>query len=312
MDRFQKILLLILLLGSSFLISACERSAFSWPAAETDTIARISPASHRDLSDHLAVNSYSWDNLDQGVPPFLLTALPKDLHRIQDITKRKQLFFLSLLPSVLLANREITLQRRQFLTASRHYQAGLPLSAPQQLLIKSLVKNYRLRHNPLTHQSTRKQLLQRLDILPPDLVLAQAANESGYGSSRFARLGNSLFGQWTYATGTGLVPKERSANQRHEVQRFASLYDSVRSYMNNLNAHRAYRSLRTIRAQKRSRKQALRGTDLAAGLRLYSSRRDAYVAEIRAIIRSNRLSRLTSVSLRPAAANDDAINTASL
>jgi Bax protein len=82
--------------------------------------------------------------------------------------------------------------------------------------------------------------------------------------------------------------------------------------MNNINAHRAYRSLRTIRAQKRSRKQALNGIDLAAGLRLYSSRRDAYVAEIRAIIRSNRLSRLAKVDLRPVAGEVDALNTASL
>ncbi len=311
MAKNQKILLLILLLIGTFLISACERSAFSWPSPETSTIATISPASHQDLSNYLAVNNYHWDNLDQGVPPFLLTALPKDLHRINNVTERKRLFFLSLLPSVLLANREITLQRQQLLIALRHYEAGLPLSSPQQLLISRLTKSYRLRHNPLTNQSTRKQLLQRLDTLPADLVLAQAANESGYGTSRFTRLGNNLFGQWTYATGTGLVPKERSAKQRHEVQRFASLHDSMRSYMNNLNAHRAYRSLRTIRAQKRAQGKTLQGIDLAAGLRLYSSRRDAYVAEIRAIIRSNRLSRLTTVSLRPGTENN-AFSTASL
>lgn len=312
MTRYQKILLLILLLCSTSLISACERSAFSWPAPETGTIETISPASHQELSNYLTVNNYRWDNLDQGVPPFLLTALPKDLSQIKDISKRKRLFFLSLLPSVLMANREIALQRQQLLIALRHYEAGLPLSAPQQLLLSRLTKSYRLRHNPLTNQNTRKLLLQRLDTLPPDLVLAQAANESGYGTSRFCRLGNNLFGQWTYATGTGLVPKERSSNQHHEVQRFASLYDSVRSYMNNINAHRAYRSLRTIRAQKRSRKQALKGIDLAAGLRLYSSRRDAYVAEIRAIIRSNRLSRLAKVYLRPVAGEVNALNTASL
>ncbi|OEU61502.1 MAG: hypothetical protein BA870_07640 [Desulfuromonadales bacterium C00003094] len=307
MTQYQKILLLILLLSSSLLVSACERSAFSWPAPETGTIATINLASHQDLSNYLTANDYQWDTLGQGVPLFLLTALPKDLHRIQDTTERKQLFFLSLLPSVLLANQEITLQRQQLLIALRHYEAGLPLSSPQQLLISRLTKRYRLRHNPLTNQSSRKQLLKRLDTLPPDLVLAQAANESGYGSSRFSRLGNNLFGQWTYATGTGLVPKERSANQRHEVQRFASLYDSVRSYMNNLNSHRAYRSLRTIRAQKRSQKQALRGIDLAAGLLLYSSRRDAYVADIRSIIRRNKLSRLTTVSLRPVAAHTAAL-----
>lgn len=212
----------------------------------------------------------------------------------------------------MLANREITLQRRQLLIALRHYDAGLLLSAPQQLLISNLTQSYRLSKSPLTDQGSRKRLLQRLDTLPPDLVLAQAANESGYGTSRFSRLGNNLFGQWTYATGTGLVPKERSEKQRHEVRRFDNLYDSVRSYMNNLNSHRAYRSLRTIRAKKRYRKQALQGIDLAAGLRLYSSRRDAYVAEIRSIIRSNRLSRLTTVSLRPVAAKGAPLNNAAL
>ena len=312
MIQYQKILLPILLLSSVFFICACERSAFSWPTPETGTIATISPASHRDLSNYLAVHDYRWNNLEQGVPLFLLKTLPKDLHNIQSTTERKRLFFLSLLPAVLLANQEITLQRQQLVIALRHYEAGLPLSSAQHLLISRLSKNYRLRHDPLTNKNARKQLLLRLDTLPPDLVLAQAANESGYGTSRFSQQGNNLFGQWTYASGTGLVPKERSANQRHEVKRFASLYDSVRSYMNNLNAHRAYRSLRTIRAQKRARKQAVRGIDLAAGLRLYSSRRDAYVSEIRAIIRSNRLSRLATVNLRTAAANNDAVNTASL
>ncbi len=312
MDRYQKILLLFLFLISTCLLSACERSAFSWPAPEPDSIETISPASHQELSNYLAANDYRWDNLDQGVPPFLITALPGDLHRIKDVTERKHLFFLSLLPSVLLANKEITLQRQQLLMALRHHDAGLLLSAPQQMLINDLTKSYGLRWNPLTDPRSRKQLLQRLDTLPPDLVLAQAANESGYGTSRFSRLGNNLFGQWTYATGTGLVPKGRSAKQRHEVRRFDSLHDSVRSYMNNINTHRAYRSLRVIRTKKRYRKQALLGSDLAAGLRLYSSRRDAYVSEIRAIIRSNRLSRLTTVSLRPATAKGDALDTASL
>lgn len=312
MVKLQKILLLILFISSMCLLSACERSAFSWPAPEPDSIETISPASHQELSNYLAANDYRWDTLDQGVPLFLVTALPKDLHRIKDITERKHLFFLSLLPSVLLANREITLQRQQLLIALRHYDAGLPLSAPQQMLISDLTKSCRLRQNPLTDKRSRKELLQRLDTLPPDLVLAQAANESGYGTSRFARLGNNLFGQWTFASGTGLVPKGRSAKQRHEVRRFDNLYDSVRSYMNNLNAHRAYRSLRAIRTKKRYRKQPLLGTDLAAGLRLYSSRRDAYVSEIRAIIRNNRLSRLTTVGLRPQTAKGDALNTASL
>jgi len=300
MTQQSRILLLLLLFGSLF-VSGCERTVFGGtpPDSAGTTISTIAPDSHRELQSYLAANNYHWDTLDQGVPPFLLSKFPADMHRVKDISERKRLFFLSLLPSVLLANREITWQREQFLIALNHHQSGLPLTAPQQLLINRLTKQYRLRRNPLTDPQSRARLLRRLDILPPDLVLAQAANESGYGTSRFARLGNNLFGQWTYATGTGLIPKRRTAGQRHEVRRFNSLYDSVRSYMDNLNSHRAYRSLRTIRAQKRSRGQALTGIDLAAGLRLYSSRRDAYVAEIRAIIRGNRLFRLTTAALRP-------------
>lgn len=298
----RSLLPLVLLLIGSLLLGGCERTVFGWttPGPAGTTVPTIAPKSHRELSSYLTAQNYHWDTLDQGVPPFLLNKLPADMHRVKDIAERKRLFFLSLLPAVLLANKEITWQREQLLIALRHHQSGLPLTVPQQQLISRLTERYRLRRDPLTDEKTLSSLLRRLDTLPPDLVLAQAANESGYGTSRFARLGNNLFGQWTYASGTGLIPKGRAAGQRHEVRRFGSLYDSVRSYMDNINSHRAYRSLRTIRAKKRSRGQALRGIDLAAGLRLYSSRRDAYVAEIRSIIRGNRLSRLAGVALRPA------------
>jgi Bax protein len=136
-----------------------------------------------------------------------------------------------------------------------------------------------------------------MDTLPPSLVLAQAANESGYGTSRFALEGNNLFGLWTYVKGTGLVPLKRPRGQTHEVRRFPSLYDSVRAYMNNLNVHRAYRPLRELRSLLRSRGLELRGVDLAAGLRHYSPRREAYVKEIRSIIRGNDLSRFSSAAL---------------
>ncbi len=305
MTRPQKIIaLLILPLTLLCLGSGCDKQALSWGGSESPPMVKIAPANHRDLSRFLAGNDYRWETLDQGVPPFLLTTLPEDLHSVRDIAKRKRLFFLSLLPSVLLANREILWQRQQLLVTLRHQDAGLPLSIPQRLLISRLVTNYRLRHNPLTDPRIRQQLLRRLDVLPADLVLAQAAIESGYGSSRFAQLGNNLFGQWTYARGTGLVPKNRPAGQHHEVATFPSLYESVRAYMNNLNSHPAYRPLRTIREQKRANKQGLRGLDLAAGLRLYSSRRDAYVAEIRSIIRHNQLSELITLSLRTEPAGD--------
>jgi len=257
----------------------------------------LAPANHRELSSFLANNSYSWDSLASGVPPFILETLPADLKELNSIEEKKRLFFLSLLPMVLMANEEILKQRQELTAIFRHYDSGLPLSPQQWERLYFLAEEYGMDENPLTDLLARRSLLRRIDILPPSLVLAQAANESGYGTSRFAREGNNLFGMWTYARGTGMVPLKRPAGKTYEVRRFPTLYDSVRVYMNNLNVHRAYRPLRELRSLLRSRGLDLRGVDLAAGLRLYSARREAYVKEIRSIIRRNDLSRLSSTTL---------------
>jgi Bax protein len=258
----------------------------------------IAPTSCRDLSSFLADNGYDWDNLDQGVPLFILEALPPDLHRIPEVREKKRLFYLSLLPMVLLINEDISRQRQEVIVALRHYDNGFPLSPIQHRRLLDLTVEYRVKGNPLVDLLARRALLSKLDTLPVSMVLAQAANESAYGTSRFALEGNNLFGQWTFTPGNGMVPLKRSAGETYEVQRFATLYDSVRAYMKNLNVHRAYGSLRELRSLLRERDLELRGTDLAAGLLLYSARREAYVKEIRSIIRGNSLSRLSSLSLQ--------------
>ncbi len=257
----------------------------------------LAPASHRELSSFLASNSYSWDSVESGVPPFILETLPPDLKELKTIEEKKRLFFLSLLPMVLMVNEEIHTQRKELMAILRHYDNGLPLSPEQWERLYLLTGEYGMDENPLTDPLARRSLLRRMDTLPPSLVLAQAANESGYGTSRFALEGNNLFGLWTYARGTGIVPLKRPPGQTYEVRRFPTLYDSVRAYMNNMNVHRAYRSMRELRSLLRSRGLDLRGVDLAAGLRLYSARREAYVKEIRSIIRGNGLSRLSSAEL---------------
>ena len=128
------------------------------------------------------------------------------------------------------------------------------------------------------------------------LALAQAAKESGWGTSRFAREGNNYFGQWCYKAGCGIVPASRAPGRTHEVEAFDSPAESVASYMRNINTHSGYKSFREARKVQRSEADALSGVALAAELSQYSERRDAYVAELRQLIVGNDLDRLDSDS----------------
>ncbi|MCH2098860.1 MAG: glucosaminidase domain-containing protein, partial [Pseudomonadales bacterium] len=138
------------------------------------------------------------------------------------------------------------------------------------------------------------ELLACVDVIPPSLVLAQAATESAWGTSRFARKANNLFGEWCFTAGCGLVPNHRSQGATHEVERFATVSASIDSYFHNLNSHPAYAELRAIRARAREAAATISGADLAAGLMLYSERGEDYVDELRQIIRVNDLGRFDS------------------
>ena len=137
-------------------------------------------------------------------------------------------------------------------------------------------------------------LLKRVDVIPPSLVLAQAANESAWGTSRFAKSGFNYFGQWCFKKGCGIVPGKRDAGKEHEVAAFSSPRKSVGSYIRNLNSHPAYQSLRSIRIQLRSENKAITGIALAGGLSEYSARGSEYVEELRSIIRYNKLAKYDS------------------
>jgi Bax protein len=134
-------------------------------------------------------------------------------------------------------------------------------------------------------------LAQRMDIIPVSMVLAQAAVESAWGTSRFAREGNNLFGMRTYEPGTGIVPKRRPAGATWEVAAYDSVTTGIAAYVHNLNTHDPYLRMRLKRAQLRTREQPVTGTALVDGLRSYSEQGYEYVAKIRGMIRSNDLAR---------------------
>lgn len=134
-----------------------------------------------------------------------------------------------------------------------------------------------------------KQLVNRVDVVPVSLGLAQAAKESGWGTSRFALNGNNLFGEWCFEPGCGIVPAARTPGRSHEVRAFRSPADSVASYLLNINTHRGYRQFRRERARMRSNKEPLTGLALADELSQYSERRHDYVREIKSLIVRNNL-----------------------
>lgn len=131
-------------------------------------------------------------------------------------------------------------------------------------------------------------LLPRIDIVPLELAAVQAAKESGWGRSRFAVEANNLFGHWCFDPGCGVVPQNRGAGQKHELKAYDSVGEAIAGYMHNLNTHPRYLEFRQLRAQLREAEEQLTGIALADGLLYYSERREAYVQEIKTMIRQYR------------------------
>ena len=176
----------------------------------------------------------------QKVKPIYLTKLPKDLAALGNTNKKRELFIKIILPLILDENEKITEDREKlFKIISKNFN-----TVGERVWLKRRFKEYRIEDQDLS------KLKMRMDIIPVSIALAQAANESGWGTSRFALEGNALFGQWTWSK-KGISPKNKDPNQSHKVLQFQILKASVRAYKNNLNTHNAYKKFREARAQIR-------------------------------------------------------------
>jgi Bax protein len=224
-------------------------------------------------------------------PTSQVSTLP-DFAAYQDVQTKKQKFFKYLIPKVRHANDKIRADRSLLLIIREDLVTGGTLDADDLVFISRLQKRYRIRseENPVI---VVRKLLSRVDIVPASLVLAQAANESGWGTSRFAREANNLFGVWCFSPGCGLTPKSRDAGLIHEVASYPSVQKSVEAYIRTINTHAAYQQLREIRAGSRRQADQFNGLALAEGLLKYSARGLDYVREIQQLIRVNDLHRYT-------------------
>lgn len=240
---------------------------------------------HRSLAGVAVVGLgwFVWSGLrDDALPDF-------SVH--DEITERKTAFFDYLLPQVRRVNAEILAERRRLLRIREELAEDGSAGWIDTRWLRQLAGRYELELTGEPDVGFADRLLGRVDIIAPSLVLAQAANESAWGTSRFARQGNNLFGMRTY-DGSGIVPKKRKAGRRFTVATYDTVRESIAAYVHNLNTHYRYRRLRQIRAELREQGRDVTGHALADGLGAYSTRGSAYIAVIQSMIRTNGLTEL--------------------
>jgi len=216
---------------------------------------------------------YTLDGVRDGegvVPRVLLPHLPKDMQELESIEQRKQVFIKMMLP-LLLAENERVLDRREKMADLRHrLETGAAVDPRDREWLSALAERYGVEDGDLD------ELGRRVDAVPPSLAIAQAALETGWGTSRAAQRAQNMFGHMAYGGGAPTKP-------------FASLAEAVESYVHNLNIHRAYSGFRELRSKMRAEGQIPDGFELARELTRYSERRLDYVRDVRGLIRANNL-----------------------
>ncbi|GIU25185.1 glucosaminidase domain-containing protein [Shewanella sp. MBTL60-007] len=209
-----------------------------------------------------------------------------DFAAIKDVSEKKRAFFNFLRPSIKHQNAIIQGERDFLIETKKQIINGKELTEADEFRLQQISEKYQYTLRSLT-LSNLDTLLIRVDIIPEQMVLIQAANETGWGSSRFAKEGLNFFGQWCFRKGCGLVPQSRTEGLSHEVALFKTVEDSVASYMRNLNSNAAYTLLRSIRADLRAQNKVPQAQDLVYGLINYSERQEAYIDELLEMLRQN-------------------------
>lgn len=238
-----------------------------------------------------------------GVPPALFASFPADINQL-DIALRKKVFLRTLLPVTLVALAEVEREREALVAVLARldnreveFSPALGANGWQQALngkerafIKRLTRKYRT--------TKASELLARVNVLPPSLILAQGAYESSWGGSRFARLGNNLFGMWTWGE-KGIVPARREPGKTHKLAVYESLLEAVRHYLLTINRVGAYEDLWEIR------QRTMDPLAIAEGLYYYSERGNAYISEVKGVIRRNGLAGYDKYHLDQRGFNDE-------
>ncbi len=277
-------------------------------AAGQDALAAAAPSKDVDVvtvsaqklfSDFLRIG-YRLEDLRKGVgdvPRVFVKAMPKDIGLVRSIPRRKAVFIKTMLPLILSINEKLRATRARVQELAASLAKGIRLSPEDKAWLAAQYDRFDVAPGAM------EILLRRIDVVPPSLAMAQGAEESGWGSSRFALEGRALFGQRTFKNRPGIVPHKRGEGENFKVRSFDHLLDGVRSYVHNLNTHPAYGEFRALRARLRADAAGVKGIDslkLVEALKSYSERGEHYIKTIKSIIRFNNLRELDDDRLKQA------------
>ena len=222
------------------------------------------------------------------VKPINIGLLPNEISNISNSKKKKEMFIKIVLPLIVKENTKIRSDRKiLFKILNKNSNTNI-----EKKWLEKKFKQYGVRQNDIP------TLKVRLDEIPVSLAIAQAAKETGWGTSRFARKGNALFGQWTWS-GEGLKPKEAERGETHKVMKFHSLQLSVRAYLRNLNTHKSYINLRRARSELRNNDKPLDSLILSNHLDKYAETGSQYIEVLQKIINQNKLKDFDEARLLP-------------
>ena len=259
---------------------------YSLNEKETDSV-RLDASTIMQLYED---TDYRLDDIRKNklVKPVALDSFPREIKMIENTKKRKEFFIQIVLPLILQENNNIKLDRKRLFSI-------INKSNNTDVEKKWLNKKYKQYGIPSKDLSILKI---RIDEVPVSLALAQAAKETGWGTSRFAQEGNALFGQWTWS-GEGLKPQEADENEGHKVMKFNVLQASVRAYQRNLNTHSTYKEFRLARAKLRDAGKPLDSIVLSEHLDEYAETGEQYVEILKKIIKQNNLKDFDNAKLLP-------------
>ena len=256
----------------------------------TDSV-RLSAATIAEL---FKSTNYSLEDVRKNklVKPISLTSLPNEIKKIENSKKRKDLFIQIILPLIIKENNNIKIDRKKLfsiLNKSKNTKI-------EKIWLNSKFKQYGVANKDLS------TLKIRMDEVPVSMAIAQAAKETGWGTSRFAQEGNALFGQWTWS-GEGIKPSGADDDSTHKVMKFKILQASVRAYQRNLNTHSSYKDFRSARAELREEGKKLDSLILSEYLDKYAEIGKVYVSVLQQIIKQNNLTDFDDAKLLPSSIN---------
>jgi len=222
------------------------------------------------------------------VKPISLTLLPNEIKKIENTKKRKDFFIQIILPLVIKENNNIKIDRKKLFSILNKNKN----TKVEKIWLNSKFKQYGISNKDLS------TLKVRMDEVPVSMAIAQAAKETGWGTSRFAQEGNALFGQWTWS-GEGIKPSDADDDSTHKVMKFKVLQASVKAYQRNLNTHSSYKDFRSVRAELRDKGEKLDSMILSEHLDKYAETGKEYVKILQQIIRQNSLIDFDDAKLLP-------------